>query len=81
MYVHMATKTITITVDAYEALKRQKLPGESFSDVIRRRFGGGSVRSLVGLLTDAEAEAMERRILDRRRRQAGRRARRSRGRL
>ncbi len=32
----MATKTITVMEDAYEALAREKLPNESFSDTIRR---------------------------------------------
>lgn len=32
----MATKTLTIMEDAYEALAREKLPDESFSDTIRR---------------------------------------------
>jgi predicted CopG family antitoxin len=32
----MATKTITIMDDAYAKLKRSKLPGESFTDVINR---------------------------------------------
>ena len=32
----MPTKTITITVEAYERLKREKMEGESFSDVIIR---------------------------------------------
>ena len=34
----MATKTITIAEDAYEMLKRAKLPEESFSDTIRRTY-------------------------------------------
>lgn len=78
----MATKTITITVDAYEALKRQKLPGESFSELINRRFGSGSsapLRALVGLLTEDEAAAMERGIKQRRRARAARQRRRARG--
>mgnify|MGYP001570880891 CR=1 FL=1 len=34
----MTTKTITIMKDAYEILKRHKMDGESFSDVIRREI-------------------------------------------
>ncbi len=30
------TKTISLSEDAYKTLKRQKLPGESFSDVVLR---------------------------------------------
>jgi len=32
----MATKTINLSLDAYELLKAHKKEGESFSDVIRR---------------------------------------------
>lgn len=32
----MATKTISLELDAYEKLKLQKHPGESFSAVVRR---------------------------------------------
>lgn len=36
----MATKTISLELDAYEMLKRAKREGESFSGVVRRaRFG------------------------------------------
>ena len=34
----MPTKTITIMQDAYELLKADKKPNESFSDTIRRNF-------------------------------------------
>jgi predicted CopG family antitoxin len=76
----MPTKSITITEDAYEHLRRHKRPGESFSDVIRRTFGGGSARSLIGLLTADEADAMREGLEARRERRAARRERRSRGR-
>lgn len=32
----MATKTISLEIDAYEKLKASKRPGESFSNVVRR---------------------------------------------
>jgi predicted CopG family antitoxin len=34
----MATTTIALTRPAYDRLKKQKLPGESFSDVVLREI-------------------------------------------
>lgn len=71
----MATKTITLEVDAYEMLRRQKRAGESFSAVVRRArfaeepptgkdllgyFGsGGSEVSEIYLDRVAEAESSD----------------------
>jgi predicted CopG family antitoxin len=35
----MPVKTVTLTVDAYDALASAKLEGESFSEVVRRLVG------------------------------------------
>ena len=32
----MASKSILVTTDVYERLRRLKLPGESFSELLRR---------------------------------------------
>jgi hypothetical protein len=39
----MATTTIALTQPAYERLKKQKLPGESFSDVARASDSSGGL--------------------------------------
>lgn len=56
----MGSKTISLDDDAYETLKNQKRPGESFSDVIHRMLGPAqpSVREFVGLLSEEAAEEL-----------------------
>jgi predicted CopG family antitoxin len=41
------TKVVQLADDAYEALARQKRPGESFSDVVRRAFPRRPLTDLV----------------------------------
>lgn len=65
----MATKCITITVEAYERLAAQKKEKESFSDVINRAIPKKcSLLELVGLLTHKEADDMKRYIAEGRKR-------------
>lgn len=54
----MATKTLNVTVEAYEALRARKAPKESFTDVILRLARPTSLLDLAGLLTAEEAERM-----------------------
>ena len=69
----MAVKTITIDLDANEALARHKRKGDSFSRVIKEHFGrrrtGRDLASLLGKLRLAEdtLAAAERLARDRRR--------------
>jgi predicted CopG family antitoxin len=48
----MATKTITIDMEAYEALRRRKGKGESFSDVIKKHFARGLTGKELSVLLD-----------------------------
>lgn len=43
----MATITITITDEAYKLLKAEKKEGESFSDVILRKFQRGNPAAIL----------------------------------
>lgn len=60
----MGSRTISLTDDAYERLRRYKRPGESFSDVVRRLTRGRSLLELATIMppegAKKVAEAVER---------------------
>lgn len=58
----MAVKTITIDIEAYETLRRQKRPSQSFSDVIKEHFRSGATGAT--LLTALDTIALGASMLD-----------------
>ena len=58
----MATKTISITEDAYERLRTNKMENESFTDVINRITNKRSIMELAGILTNKEADELKKNI-------------------
>ena len=74
----MASKTITVTVEAYEALKAAKDPSESFSEAIMRVVGRRSLREFVGCLSAESADRLESAIVAGRKRHTAEMKRRSR---
>jgi predicted CopG family antitoxin len=64
----MATKTLTITEEAYKRLAMRKKENESFSDVINRLAGKGSILEFAGMFSEKEAKAIEKSIKESRRR-------------
>ena len=64
----MATKTISITEEAYERLANQKRENESFSMVINRKFKKYNLLDMAGALSKESAEALEKAIKENRKR-------------
>jgi len=60
----MATKTISITEEAYERLRTRKEKNESFTDVINRVTGKRDIMELAGILSNEDAEQMKNHIQD-----------------
>lgn len=53
----MATKTITVTKEAYEALASDKNPGESFSQaLLRTHKKNGDISRFIGAWSDMEED-------------------------
>ena len=55
----MGTKTVSLSDDAYERLRRLKKENESFSDVVRRITAKVSLRDFHGALGEETAEEIE----------------------
>lgn len=63
----MASKTITISEEAYRRLKSRKNENESFTDVINNLTRERSLSEIAGILSEEEAESLEERIKENRR--------------
>ncbi len=64
---YMATKTISITKEAYDRLKARKGPEESFSDVILRLTARRPLADYAGMLSKASVKAIREAIEEARR--------------
>lgn len=60
----MATKTITVTENAYDALKSLKASSESFSELFLRIAKRKSLSSFFGVLSAESGERLEKAIIE-----------------
>ncbi|MBI5390526.1 antitoxin VapB family protein [Candidatus Woesearchaeota archaeon] len=58
----MATKTISITTEAYDILKSWKEGNDSFSEAITRRGRKQNLLRFAGILSDESADSLERSV-------------------
>ncbi len=71
----MATKTLTITEEAYERLAQYKGEQESFTEVIIKHFPKHSLLELVGIFSHEETAQLRKSIAESRKRSCERRER------
>jgi predicted CopG family antitoxin len=50
----MGTTTISLNNEAYRVLKAQKREGESFSDLVLRKFGKGNPAAILAYLEESK---------------------------
>jgi len=55
----LTSKTVSVSEDAYELLKKMKLKGESFTETIRRLARRRRLADCAGLWSDVSEEEME----------------------
>jgi predicted CopG family antitoxin len=72
LVVLLATRTISITDEAYQRLKAKKETKESFTDVINRLTRKRSLMELVGIFSDQEIKILEKSIAKSRKRSRSR---------
>ncbi len=60
--IEMGTRNISISDEAYAKLAALKGPRESFTDVINRLAGKGSILDLAGVLTSKEAAELRSKV-------------------
>lgn len=62
----MATKTIAVSREAYEKLKRKKKDKESFTDVVERLTSKKPLTEITGILSNEEGKELREKVKERR---------------
>ena len=57
-------KLVSLTADAYDRLKAKKTDSESFSNAVLRLTGKTNISQFAGILTEKDADALEKSIRD-----------------